>query len=59
MGDGMRYVKLTLVAVILATAAACTPAENEGGTPLPSTRSEAPLNDEAIGPSDEPAEIGD
>jgi hypothetical protein len=55
----MRYVKLTLVAVVLATAAACTPAENQGGTPLPSTRSEAPLNDEAIGPSDEPAEIGD
>jgi hypothetical protein len=59
METGMRYVKLTLVAAIVAFAAACTPAENQGGTPLPSTRSEAPLNDEAIGPSDEPAEIGD
>jgi hypothetical protein len=55
----MRRVKLTAVAVLVALAAGCTPPENEGGTPLPSTQSGAPLQDEAIGPSDVPAEIDD
>jgi len=42
---------------LLVMATACTPPENEGGTPLPGQGSGAPLNDEAIGPSDDPAEI--
>jgi hypothetical protein len=46
-----------LLAALLLFAAACTPAENEGGTPLPDQGSGAPLNDEAIGPSEDPAEI--
>ena len=50
----MRRIVLLLVLLI---AAACTPPENEGGTPLPGQGSGAPLNDEAIGPSDEPEEI--
>jgi hypothetical protein len=55
----MRHPKLTVVAVLLLLSAGCTPPENEGGTPLPSTQSGAPLQDEAIGPSDVPAEIDD
>jgi hypothetical protein len=50
----MRRILLILVLLV---AAACTPPENEGGTPLPGQGSGAPLNDEAIGPSDEPEEI--
>jgi hypothetical protein len=42
---------------LLLIAAACTPAENEGGTPIPGQGSGAPLNDEAITPSDEPADL--
>ena len=37
--------------------AACTSPENEGGTPLPAALTEAPLYDEAIGPSDEQEEL--
>jgi hypothetical protein len=46
-----------LLVLVLLVAAACTPPENEGGTPLPGAASGAPLNDEAIGPSEEPEEI--
>jgi hypothetical protein len=48
--------RLLLIGLLL-VAAACTPPENEGGTPLPGQGSGAPLNDEAIGPSDDAAEI--
>jgi hypothetical protein len=48
--------RILLIGLLL-VAAACTPAENEGGTPLPGQGSGAPLNDEAITPSDEPAEL--
>ena len=51
-----RFLAIALLAIV---AVGCTPAENEGGTPLPSTQSGAPLNDEAIGPSDDQAEIDD
>ncbi len=48
--------RIVLIA-LLTFVAACTPAENEGGTPLPGQGSGAPLNDEAIYPSDDPEEI--
>jgi hypothetical protein len=48
--------RILLIGLILALGA-CTPPENEGGTPLPGQGSSAPLNDEAIGPSEEPEEI--
>jgi hypothetical protein len=48
--------RILLIGVLLVIAA-CTPPENEGGTPLPGQGSGAPLNDEAIGPSEEPEEI--
>ena len=50
--------KRTLVGGLLIVAlAGCTPAENEGGTPIP--QSEAPLNDEAVGPSEEQDPVED
>ncbi len=48
--------RILLIGLLL-IAAACTRSENEGGTPLPGQGSGAPLNEEAIGPSEEPAEI--
>jgi hypothetical protein len=45
--------KRILIIGLLILLAACTPAENEGGTAIPSAQSGAPLYDEAIGPSDE------
>jgi hypothetical protein len=48
--------RLLLIGLLL-VATACTSPENEGGTPLPGQGSGAPLNDEAIGPSDDPEEI--
>lgn len=50
----MRRMLLILL-VVLATA--CTPEENEGGTPIPGAQSEAPLYDDAVGPSEEQEEI--
>jgi hypothetical protein len=50
--------KRTLLIALLILVAGCTPAENEGGTPLPGQGSGAPLNDEAVGPSDDPADLG-
>ena len=35
----------------------CTPAENEGGTAIPSAQSAAPLADDAVGPSEQQGEI--
>lgn len=49
--------KAILAAGLLILLAACTPAENEGGTAIPSAQSGAPLYDEAIGPSEEEAPI--
>ena len=40
-------------------ATGCTPDENEGGTPIPGQASGAPLNDEAVGPSEEQGDIDD
>jgi hypothetical protein len=48
--------RLLLIGLVV-VATACTPSENEGGTPLPGQGSGAQLNDEAIGPSDDPDEI--
>lgn len=45
--------RLLLIPLIVLGAAACTPEENEGGTPIPGQRSEAPLYDDAVGPSEE------
>ena len=52
----LRMKRILLIGLLLA-AAACTPAENEGGTPIPGQASGAPLNDDAITPSDEPADL--
>ena len=49
--------KRLLLAGLLLMLSACSPSENEGGTPLPGEGSGAPLNDEAIGPSDEQSDI--
>lgn len=49
--------KRVLLAVLVALLAACTPPEQEGGTPLPGEGSGAPLYDDAVGPSDEPEEL--
>ncbi len=54
MRRGMK--RFVLIAILL-VAAGCSPSENEGGTPLPGQASGAPLNDEAIGPSEDPTEI--
>ena len=54
MAQRMRRVILVLLIVV---AAACTPAENEGGTPIPGQQSGAPLFDEAVGPSEQQQEI--
>ncbi len=48
--------RILLISLLLATAA-CTPAENEGGTPIPGQASGAPLNDEGVTSSDEPADL--
>ena len=48
--------RILLIGLLLVSAA-CTSPEDEGGTPLPGQGSGAPLNDEAIGPSEEPEEI--
>ncbi len=49
--------RLRLIALLVGVSA-CTPAENEGGTPIPGEASGAPLNDEAVGPSDDQSDIG-
>ena len=49
--------RLLLLIGFLVALAACTPAENEGGTPLPGAQSGAPLYDDAVGPSDDEAEV--
>ena len=49
--------KRLLLILVVALAAACTPAENEGGTPIPGQQSGAPLFDDAVGPSEEQEEI--
>jgi len=45
--------RMLLAALLVAVLAGCTPTENEGGTPIPGAQSGAPLNDEAVGPSEE------
>lgn len=50
---------LLIGALVAAMATGCTPEENEGGTPLPGQASGAPLNDDAVGPSDQQDEIDD
>ena len=50
----MRRLLLILLVMV---AAACTPEENEGGTPIPGAQSGAPLYDDAVGPSEEQEEI--
>ena len=50
---------LLLVILLSAMATGCTPDENEGGTPIPGQASGAPLNDEAVGPSEEQGDIDD
>ena len=49
--------KRVLLILVLLAAAACTPEENEGGTPIPGQQSGAPLFDDAVGPSEEQEEI--
>ncbi|HEX7197790.1 MAG TPA: hypothetical protein VF364_13270 [Candidatus Limnocylindria bacterium] len=48
---------LGIALALMLSLTACTPPENEGGTPLPSALSEPPLQDEAVGPSDAQEEI--
>ena len=59
MSTGARRLGLAALVATSVGLAACTPAENEGGTPLPSVATEAPLNEEAVGPSEEQAPIED
>jgi hypothetical protein len=50
-----RYVLIGLLAIL----AACSPADNDGGTnqnPNPAGENEAPLNDDAVGPSEQQEE---
>ena len=49
--------KRVLLILVLLAAAACTPEENQGGTPIPGQQSGAPLFDDAVGPSEEQEEI--
>ena len=49
--------KRVLLILVLLAAAACTPEENQGGTPIPGQQSGAPLQDDAIGPGEEQEEI--
>ena len=49
--------KRVLLILVLLAAAACTPEESEGGTPIPGQQSGAPLFDDAVGPSEEQEEI--
>ncbi|HEX7224766.1 MAG TPA: hypothetical protein VF367_04215 [Candidatus Limnocylindria bacterium] len=51
-----RVITIALLALV---AVGCSPGDNERTSPNPSTQSGAPLNDEAIGPSDDQAEIDD
>ena len=48
--------KRIVAIVLLVVLSACVPEENEGGTPLPNQGSGAPLNDEAVGPSEQQTE---
>ena len=59
MSTGARRLGLAVLVATGVGLTACTPPENEGGTPIPSVASEAPLNDEAVGPSEEQAPIED
>jgi hypothetical protein len=58
MHDRSPMKRMLLAGLLVVVLAACTPPETEGGTPIPGAQSGAPLNDEAVGPSDEqePAE---
>jgi len=49
--------KRLLLILLVVSAAACTPEENEGGTPIPGAQSGAPLYDDAVGPSEEQEEL--
>ena len=52
--------KQLLAAAVLAAVvvvAGCTSPENEGGTPLPSSRSEPALYEDGIGPSEDQEEL--
>ena len=48
---------LTSLVAIMIGLVGCTPAENEGGTAIPSAQSAAPLADDAVGPSQQQGEI--
>jgi hypothetical protein len=52
-----RLLLLALLVVVMLTG--CTPEENEGGTPIPGQASGAPLNDEAVGPSEQQDDADD
>jgi hypothetical protein len=49
--------KRLILVLLITVAAGCTPEENEGGTPIPGEQSGAPLNDDAVGPSEQQDEI--
>jgi len=57
MAAAMR--RIIVIGLLIVSAVACTPAENAAGTPLPGAQSGAPLNDEAIGPSDQQSDVDD
>ena len=52
-----RVMKRLMLVLLIVVAAGCTPEENEGGTPIPGQQSGAPLNDGAVGPSEQQEEI--
>ena len=50
--------RILMLGVLGLAIAGCSPADNEGGgTRLPGEGSGAPLNDEAVGPSDQQEEV--
>lgn len=49
--------RLMLLIALVVASAACTPEENEGGTPIPGAQSGAPLYDDAVEPSEDEADI--
>lgn len=56
IGHPMR--RITLIALVAISLAACTPADEGAETPIPG-ESGAPLNDDAVGPSEQQADMDD
>ncbi|MDQ3688550.1 MAG: hypothetical protein M3406_00655 [Chloroflexota bacterium] len=53
----MKHFLAAAVLAAVVVVAGCTSPENEGGTPLPSSRSEPALYEEGVGPSEDQGEL--